>query len=124
MQVQLDPHTHLLVDGGVAGGGGQPHLFVELVTDRVRHVDGRVGVGAQDGPDRKQEAGQTTVMDSWAVLSPCSILAHMHSSKCAFEGLYRPSPSPSIVQAHRKSKSVKHIGALVALKEPHVTNNN
>lgn len=53
VNVPQDSHTHLLVDGGIAGGGGKPHLFVELVTDRVRHVDGWVFVGAQDGPGRK-----------------------------------------------------------------------
>lgn len=45
--------THLLVDGGVTGGGGHPHLLVEVVADGIRHVDGRVRVAAQDGPDRK-----------------------------------------------------------------------
>lgn len=53
VKVPLASHTHLLVDGGIAGGGGKPHLLVELVADRVRHVDGQVSVGTQDGPGRK-----------------------------------------------------------------------
>lgn len=48
--------THLLVDGGVASGGGSPHLFEERLADGVRHVDGGVRVGAQNHPDRETEA--------------------------------------------------------------------
>lgn len=53
VRVPLASQPHLLVDGGVAGSSGKPHLLVEVVTNRVRHVDGWVCVGAQNGPGRK-----------------------------------------------------------------------
>lgn len=39
---------HLLIYGGVTGGGGHPHLLVELITDRVGHINGGVCEGAQN----------------------------------------------------------------------------
>ena len=50
MKHQTDP----LVNGGVAGAGGHPHL-VEVVADWLGHVDGGIGVTAQDGPDGGSE---------------------------------------------------------------------
>lgn len=42
----------LLVDGGIARCGGQPHLLVELITDGVRDVDAGVCVSTEDRPAR------------------------------------------------------------------------
>lgn len=50
---EVKHHSHLLVDGGVASAGGHPDLLVELVADGIRHVDGGVGVSAQNGPERE-----------------------------------------------------------------------
>lgn len=47
--------THLLVNGGVASAGGHPDLLVEVVADGIRHVNGGIGVSAQNHPERKTE---------------------------------------------------------------------
>lgn len=76
VKVPLASHTHLLVDGGVAGGGGKPHLLVEVVAHRVRHVDRRVCVGAQDGP--AESDGQVT--GSWSDYSRRCIMRTEYSN--------------------------------------------
>lgn len=49
----------LLVDGGIASCGGQPHLLVEMVTDGVRDVDAGVCVSAEDRPAQGRKSHLT-----------------------------------------------------------------